>query len=131
MIVGIVSLSACQSRTQVTSSRPATPTDAWAGGADVGEVFVDVGVAAKHQMVAVVDRAAERCIEEGPAAPARLPRRLMKDDRPARADKGHGAAEPGEPGTDDVDPAAPKFARRHGQTSPYLRTIQVFSAAVK
>ena len=64
------------------------------------------------------------------AASPRVAGRFVKNDRPARTHEGHGAAQPGETGADHVDPAASESAHRHGQASPYLRAIQVFSTAV-
>ena len=69
------------------------------------------GIARQQQVIAIVDHHAERRIEIGAAAPARLPRRLIDDDVPLAAGELHGGGEAGEAGADDMDGGLLRHAR--------------------
>ena len=59
-------------------------------------------VARKKQMIAVIDRQAQRRLVVRPASPARVPRQFMHDDFPALARKLNRRRKTGKTGPDDM-----------------------------
>ena len=80
-------------------------------GADAAQIIKRRAIAGKQEMIAVVDRHAERGIVIGAAATAGEGGSLVHDERFAERCKPHGRRQSGEAGADDVDRSAHPVTR--------------------